>query len=872
MGLLLSRTLYVAASFAVALLAACSDGPTARDAALPSEPALTVGALHCSGSVERVEIDCAEPGKADGVLRNRLVGGQGTYVRVTSAAPAYAGGVFTFSVTVQNLSQLPMATSDGTTRHADGVRLFFHAGPTAVSGSGVLAVANASGSATFTAANQPYFQLGGSGAGSTPTALGADGILSPGEVSAAQTWRLSVPPTVSSFDFTVYVATETQTGALRSIAPQVTAISPATLVPGRSATLAGVNFGATAAASTVTVGGVPAAVTAGSATALTIMVPCVPSGSRAVQVSTAGRAGVPVAHPVSVANAFALAVGQSAIVADTPAAACSQLAPSADAIYVAAVYSVSTRSADTAQFRVAGDGGAPEGLPAALSREPAQAAGPALPLDVQLRLTRQREEDRAHAAVLERGAAEFRRLRARAAPDAAPGARGQAAAALVAPPAARTFRVPNIALTSGACDSWYTVNATLVYLSGKLAIYEDNALPAALRASGNPTLAEVYRRTGDQFNADMEPILRANFGDVLRRDAALDNNGVLIALVTPVVNTRFPSVAGFVIACDLFANGPGNGASNVGEIFYARAPASTATGYGFGTVGEWYWSMRTTFIHEAKHLASNVARVSNGAPTLETAWLEESTARHAEELWARNQVYGVAWKGNTGYGSAKAPGNVYCDLLQTTPACNATNVRRPSLNLLPHFDALYAYAANSRTYSPFGATPADGAATWYGSGWSLVRYTIDRFGASDAAFLTALNQSRDTSMVNLAARAGRPAAELQGRWHLSLFTDDWPVSAVAGSRDLQIATWNLPNIFAGLHEQLPGSHPREQPLQTTPLEFGPRVAMNPGAVNGGGAVYYYFTGNRTQAQVLRLTNPAGGRPAASLRVAIARVR
>ena len=52
-------------------------------------------------------------------------------------------------------------------------------------------------------------------------------------------------------------------------------------------------------------------------------------------------------------------------------------------------------------------------------------------------------------------------------------------------------------------------------------------------------MADYYDKIGDQFNADMEPIIRNNFGDILRRDAVTDNNGVMVALFTPRINTSF---------------------------------------------------------------------------------------------------------------------------------------------------------------------------------------------------------------------------------------------------------------------------------------------------------------------------------------------
>jgi hypothetical protein len=94
-------------------------------------------------------------------------------------------------VTVQNLIGQALGTTDGSSLHADGVRVFFHTGPSVTSGTGTVTVSNASGTGTFTGSNQPYHQY--------------DEILATGEVSQAKTWTWDVDPTVVTFEFTVYV-------------------------------------------------------------------------------------------------------------------------------------------------------------------------------------------------------------------------------------------------------------------------------------------------------------------------------------------------------------------------------------------------------------------------------------------------------------------------------------------------------------------------------------------------------------------------------------------------------------------------------------------------------------------------------------------
>ncbi|HKY97066.1 MAG TPA: Ig-like domain-containing protein, partial [Gemmatimonadaceae bacterium] len=129
---------------------------------------------------------------------NILVGGQDQFVAVKSSNVNYDGGTgaFTFDVTVRNLIPQPMGTKDTTGAQApdaNGVRVFFAAGPTVTSGTGIITVSG-DGVGTFTGVNQPYYQY--------------NTVLDPFEISAPKTWQLNMPPTVTTFDFLLLVSTE----------------------------------------------------------------------------------------------------------------------------------------------------------------------------------------------------------------------------------------------------------------------------------------------------------------------------------------------------------------------------------------------------------------------------------------------------------------------------------------------------------------------------------------------------------------------------------------------------------------------------------------------------------------------------------------
>ena len=661
--------------------------------------------------------------------------------------------------------------------------------------------------------------------------------------------------------------------ALDAWEPRITGIAPDTLVPGTVATLTGGGFHPVHFRNRVTVGGQPAEVRRATPTRLEVVVPCAASGMAEVRVETESPVAATAPAAVRAARRHALQPGESVVVTDAATIGCGELAPSGGpGRYVVAVYNAATTVSAAADFQLSG--GAPAGAtptaPVSMGVNPFSSPEFGLSSGVE-----SGAHGRRHLELLEKNRAENERLRARFAGDERmrplrSSASTSTSIAAVEPPLRRTIRVADLT-AEAICASHFTVSATRVYLGGRLAIYEDDATPDALKAANNPAMADYYRKIGDQYGAGIEPAVRTHFGDPLRRDAVTDGNGVLVALFTPLVRS-FPGTSAFVVACDQYPNDEdtrkSNTASNFGEYVYAYLPAAAGTGYAGSTPDSWYWSVRDLLAHETKHVASHAAHVANGAP-FEVPWLEEGTARHAQEVYARRSVYGVGWKENTGYGSAGAPGSLYCDRRQTDPACLAASPARPSLNMTGHFVALYRSLERPSTLSPFGRAPTDDGTYWYSLSWSLVRYAGDRYAASEADFLTALNQSSTPGAANLAARTGLSLDALMGRWALALYADDLP-GAAAANPDLQFPTWNLPDLFRGLDADIP-AYPRPNPLVPTPLSFGPFGPVSVGGIVGGGVAYFELTGDHLHPQLLKLETPGGGAPSPHLRMAIARI-
>jgi hypothetical protein len=187
----------LAAALALAA-AACTDraNPLAPapgpGGGTPGTP-VTIQSLACTASRAELYVRCA-PVTPEGDVRGAIiVGNQGVFVQVTSSNVAYNAGTgqFTFNVTLQNLIEQKMGTTDGTTLDPSGIRVFFHSGPNVTSGTGVASVLP-DGFATFTAAGQPFYQY--------------NQVLASGVTSTARGWTLIMPPTVLTFSFLLYVA------------------------------------------------------------------------------------------------------------------------------------------------------------------------------------------------------------------------------------------------------------------------------------------------------------------------------------------------------------------------------------------------------------------------------------------------------------------------------------------------------------------------------------------------------------------------------------------------------------------------------------------------------------------------------------------
>jgi hypothetical protein len=690
----------------------------------------------------------------------------------------------------------------------------------------------------------------------------------------AVTWTSAAPATatVSATGLVTGVAqgTTTVTGAAdgRTVSvpvviapvsgPFVASVSPATAAPGATVTVVGLGLNPSTANNRVTIGGASATVLTATAEQLTVRMPCALNGATTLSVAVTGGTSTPV--PITVATArHTLAAGQSVILGTASESACNELVPTGAASrYLLTVFSVAGTTTASVDVDVSGN---PTTNSAAVVRIPTAAA----------RLTAgenaESEHDREHLRHMDRERASYRRLMASGAARAAAVRKPQAR--MVVPPVVGEKRT--IFFNYNTCnDSTQTIRVRAVYVGERAVVWEDTT--NTFQTAGSASMANYYRRLGVIFDRDQYASIKKYFGDPLLRDAVTDNDGKLHMIFTRRVNGT--GAAAYVAFCDQFPRGEGRQGSNFGEYFYSSVPI-TATSNLNNTDSQdgWFYFIARTVIHEVKHIASVAARVQNQSPNFEQSWLEEGTARHAEELWARDSLNRVAWKANTGWGSATTTG-VFCDFNPSNASCLAADtLRRPAYGMRRQFNEIRSKLLEPWNWSPFGDGSGQSGSVFYQTVWSLVRYTIDRYAGSEAGFFQSLTNTTLEGTANLSAVSGVPFERLIGGWGLALYADDYP-DMPTGNRDIDFPTWNLRSIYAGLNADpvWRATYPTAFPMQAVALPFGSFSTTRLG-IRGGAQAYYELGGTHTAAQLINIRNAVGGGVIpADARVAIVRLQ
>lgn len=647
--------------------------------------------------------------------------------------------------------------------------------------------------------------------------------------------------------------------AVESSSTIISAISPATLTPGASATIQGSGFGGTASTNVVTIDGITASITSASATQLTITVPatlpCEPVHDASVKV-TVGAASATKAHPLRVAKVRALAAGEALVIGTLADVRCNELAGTGGRYLITVFNANRVYSPTPATFELRGASSAA----VAASVDFARIANAPL-----VRATRRRaprntararqaaDSARMHYRVLEQNIellARNRHLLRRSPGAARTLSPGPISAAVVGDQL--PIRIPDLN-SNNFCQNYLPITTRVAYVGPRSMVLEDIT---------NPLVGQIdstYASIGTEFENTMFGILQQNFGNPLAMDARTANTGKVVMVFSKQVNTSFEQLAGFVVTCDFFPQTTFQ-SSNFGQYFYATAPTVAGDISTLNTPPRWRWAMRGTIIHEVKHITSFAERISRNAGVLETSWLEESTARISEELYERF-VYTFPQRGNIGYGSAANPVGPYCGV--------RLSCGKPRGFVRAFEDLARNFYPESGTRSPIGRlSPSD--FSFYATGWSLVRWAIDHGALSESSFLQTLTQSTSLSgLANLEAGSGRSFTDMQPEWLFAMATDDMSGFTPANTR-LRMPSWNLRDVFAGLRADFPSFYPNDWPLVPWTASFG-NFLISSEAVSGTGS-FVELGGAQTSNQLLELRAAPGMAAPAELRIAIVRTQ
>jgi len=784
----LRRFALCAATLAVA---ACGDRtqPLAvPDSAAPRQPVLTA-AFKCTGSTRDQAVSCRSDALPAGARGYIIVGGQHQYVDVTSSNVAYDGTqVFSFDVTVKNLIQQAMATTDGTTPDAAGVRVVFANGPTVTSGSGNIAVGNADGMGTFTNTNQPYFEYSG-------TTLGADGILASQETSASKGWQLNIDPTVGTFTFNLYVVTEVPlpNGYVDLYNTAGNLLAGDSMVLGDTVRTA---VGAPVVAASVAWSSSDPAVATVDAQGHVLGVA---AGSATITATSGARTG---SFTVNVCPNLAVG-GVYTGVMPAAASVCFAGGASGAAEYTYMPVNLSTSSA----------------LSLTLLGTGIQAVtGPPSPVRMAENLNGLRLPDESltiasDLPIVERDAP---RMNALLAGRSARARRSFDRSSIVTPnvvPAVGDLMDIN---TNSACSGSPSIRTGQVRsVSQHMIIVGDTANPA-----GGFTTAQ-YDSIALEFDSIAWPVDTANFG----APTDLDNNGHVVAFFTRAVNELSPPassavVAGFWASKDVFGTDDcsnSNGQATVGsELFYMLVPDPTgAVNSNVRTVPFVRGNVTGTLGHEFQHMINGMRRAYvTEASFFEQGFLNEGLSHVAEELMFYRTSVGLAPRQNIVLANINSGPNASRRVAAFNTYANQNFGRLRSWLQRP--DTAGAFRPNANSLAVRGAI------------WAFLRYAADRVNGSDQAFWFSMVNSNLEGKANIQnAIGGADPNDWLRDFTAAMYADD----AVAGvATQYTNPSWSYRSLFTALN----GSY-----------QLGPRTLTNQAPLtlsyaSGGGTAYARF--------------------------------
>jgi hypothetical protein len=613
----------------------------------------------------------------------------------------------------------------------------------------------------------------------------------------------------------------------------ITGVSPSPMVEGTAATLTGTGFNP--AATTVTVDGQAATVTAATATAVTFTVPasdCRPARNAQVVAGVGAGSSPARSHPVRPASFAAMAVGEQQILKGSP---CLQFAAGGGSeAYLVGVQNISATGNNAMAASLSAEAGAaaaPSPMLAPAPRRSSVSLAPAR-LDRALRSVRRGAHERAEARLRSWERQHFGAL-AGTRQRSTGGARRAAIPATAAVGDAFDLKVPNLN-ASNLCQTTIPVRAVVRKVGARGIWLEDVANPA-----GGFTAAD-YQELSDVFDNHIYATDTRYFGDPTDQDG----NSRILILVTKEVN-KSEGVLGFVFNGDLFSPAQCSG-TNQAEIYYAIAPDPSGTVGQVMSLEDARTDAPSLIAHEFAHILQYGVRLTSPTTTaFQTIWEAEGQATFAEE------VVGHAVTG-------RQPGQNY-----------GIDVAFPDSEF-PWYQGAFVdlavyYGFRSQTErgpgtpeectwlaSPSAANPQPclGARNPYGVSWSFLRYLTDQFGpgfaGGEAGFHRRLVDDASLGFATMEAVTGQTRDVLLARWAASLYVDD-----LVANPQLRFTSWNMQNIFGSL---IPTA-------RLTPRELAFGTSNTAVSVRGGSSAYFRVSGAGRPATAVKARSAGGALPA-----------
>jgi hypothetical protein len=359
----------------------------------------------------------------------------------------------------------------------------------------------------------------------------------------------------------------------------------------------------------------------------------------------------------------------------------------------------------------------------------------------------------------------------------------------------RDFRVCNH-VECRELQDFTLVSAQARYVGQQMALYVDEASPDG--GFQDSDLASF----GTLFDDHLHLVATSAFGV----ESDLDDNGVVIVLLSPVVNGLTPEpqceqsvITGFFFEADIDPVLARDPRSNQGEVFYTLVPDADGTVSCAHPVDFVRRVAPVVFIHEFQHMISFYQHVLVRSGGSEQRWLNEGLSHLAEEL-----------------------GGLHFRNLGDQERFDQFVIA----NLIDAYQYLLAPSAEF-------LVPSEGRGTLAqrGAAWLFLRWLVDQHGENLPRRLV---ETRLTGAENIEEATAIPFHRLVAEWVLANYASD--LSTIEPPPRLQYTDWRLRTTYRDLHEQNPQRF--ELPFPLVPQRFSAAGFDVTGTLRAGSGEYF----------------------------------